>query len=95
MGITIRNGNFRADVYHNGKRMRKTFDNQVDAEAWLGVARQALKNGSLYHYLIVGQQLLNTFKTFAQRTDLHWKDKSSSKEKMIDNIVEFFGKKFL
>ena len=45
MGIKVRNGRFQADVYHNGQRLRKSFDTKYDAEAWLATARQALLKG--------------------------------------------------
>ena len=99
MGITIRNGNFRADVYHNGKRMRKTFDNLVDAEAWMGVARQALKNGQPVPLPNSGSTTTkNTFKTMADRTfNLWWKNRSQpvKKQQMIDHLVDYFGSRTL
>ena len=65
-----KSGNFRADVYHDGKRMRKTsVDNLNDAEVLVDLKRQALKNGQpvpqKFEWVATTK---NTFKTMADRT---------------------------
>ncbi len=103
MGITVRSNNFRADVSHtvDGKtqRWRQTFDNIVDAQAWMGVAKKAMINGQPEPQPNSGSTTTKfTFKAFADRCfNLHWKDKSQpvKKQKMIKAMVSFFGEKTL
>ncbi len=99
MGITLRNGNFRADVYHDGKRMRKTFDNQNDAKVWLEVTRHALMSGKSVPQNYSGLTTTKyTFKSFADRVfALKWKDKTYpvKKQKQIEGIVDYFGDRTL
>ena len=94
MGIKVRNGRFQADVYHNGQRLRKSFDTKYDAEAWLGTARQALLKGQSVP-VATGSVASYTLEKAANRCYLmHWSGgKSDEKQiQIINQLLNYFGK---
>lgn len=94
MGIKLRNGKWQADVYHNGQRLRQSFDSKTDAEAWLAVARQSLVKGTPVPQ-VSGSTTNYTLEKAARRCYLmHWKDgKSEDKQiQIIGQLERHFGK---